>query len=70
MDQRTFENSDRSNPQTMALQSRLIKMFFWGNEACQGTSNRPKGILHRTNNRERFHFHEGIPYLELIITSR
>ncbi len=30
MDQRTFENSDRSNPQTMALPSRLIKMFFWG----------------------------------------
>jgi hypothetical protein len=40
MDQRTFENSDRSNPQTMALPSRLIKIFFWASEACQGTSNR------------------------------
>jgi hypothetical protein len=54
----------------MALPSRLIKMFFWESEECQGKSNWPDGSLHRTNHRERFLFREGIPHLTLVNTGR
>ena len=68
MDQRTLENLNRSNPLTIALPSRLIKMFFWGSEVGQGRSNEADGNSHRTVHRERCLVHEGIPHLVLINT--
>jgi hypothetical protein len=37
---RTFEILNKSNPQTTALPSRLIKMFFW---CVKGVSESPTG---------------------------